>query len=357
MTSTTYGEKPVWGLGRPHIGPVRLLLSWVLSTVALLVACWIVPGASVESFGAAFVAAAVIAVLNAILPPVIAALKLPLMLVLGLLLVLIADSLMLLAADNFTNGKLSIDSFGAALLVALVASAVSVVLDVMLRDERRRRLHAAGDAPHRASVRGTRVESDVPGIVLPRDRRARPAGAASGDARRQRADDGALARRRVPPAGRVGDGPLLADRRLAGGHPPRLERGHPRLPLGREGDGAVDGLLCAAGLRGDRATARRAAGSSRDGGASRGNLLSGEADHVHPHGQPDGGGEEGEPGLPGLPRQRVQRDADARPAFWEVMLELIAPRHARSAATCARAGTVAATTRCCGPRSAWSSAT
>ena len=61
MTSTTYGEKPVWGPSRPHIGPVRLLVSWVLSTVALLVAAWIVPGADVESFGGAFVAAAVIA--------------------------------------------------------------------------------------------------------------------------------------------------------------------------------------------------------------------------------------------------------------------------------------------------------
>ena len=28
MTTTTYGEKPVWGPARPHIGPVRLLISW-----------------------------------------------------------------------------------------------------------------------------------------------------------------------------------------------------------------------------------------------------------------------------------------------------------------------------------------
>ena len=86
MTTTTYGEKPVWGPKRPHIGPIRLLTSWVLATVALLVAAWIVPGAEVESFGGAFVAAAVIAILNAMLPPVIAALRLPLMLVTGLLL-------------------------------------------------------------------------------------------------------------------------------------------------------------------------------------------------------------------------------------------------------------------------------
>jgi uncharacterized membrane protein YvlD (DUF360 family) len=95
--TTTYGVDPVWGLGRPHIKPLRLLVSWVLSTLALVVACWIVPGAAVNGFWAALAAAALIAVLNAILPPIIAALRLPWMLVVGLLLILIVDALMLLA--------------------------------------------------------------------------------------------------------------------------------------------------------------------------------------------------------------------------------------------------------------------
>ena len=115
MTTATYGAKPVWGPKRPHIGPIRLVTSWLLATVALLVAAWIVPGADVRSFWGAFVAAAVIGVLNALLPPVIAALRLPLMLVTGLLLILILDALMLLAADRITDGDLSVDSFWSAL--------------------------------------------------------------------------------------------------------------------------------------------------------------------------------------------------------------------------------------------------
>ena len=55
---------------------------------------------AVNGFWAAILAAAVIALLNAILPPVVAALRLPLTLVLGFLLVLVLDALMLLAADN-----------------------------------------------------------------------------------------------------------------------------------------------------------------------------------------------------------------------------------------------------------------
>src|SRR6185503_6777054 len=60
-----------------------------------------------------------------------AALRLPLTLVFGFLLVLVLDALMLLAADNVTDGDLHVDGFWSALLVALVASAVTLVLQVV----------------------------------------------------------------------------------------------------------------------------------------------------------------------------------------------------------------------------------
>ena len=53
MTTTDYGEKAVWAPMRPRIGLVRVLVTWIVSTVALLVAAWIVPGADVESLGRA----------------------------------------------------------------------------------------------------------------------------------------------------------------------------------------------------------------------------------------------------------------------------------------------------------------
>src|ERR1700752_1512624 len=131
MTTTRYGQTPTWQPQVPRLRPVRLMLTWLVATASLIFAAWIVPGADVKSFWGAVVAAAVIGILNAILPPVIAALRLPLMLVVGLLLILVLDALMLLAADNITNGALSVDSFWWALGVALVASAVSVVLEVV----------------------------------------------------------------------------------------------------------------------------------------------------------------------------------------------------------------------------------
>jgi len=63
--------------------------------------------------------------------PLVAAIRLPLTLVLGFLIVLVLDALMLLAADSLTDGDLHVDGFWSALLVALVASAVTLVLQVV----------------------------------------------------------------------------------------------------------------------------------------------------------------------------------------------------------------------------------
>jgi uncharacterized membrane protein YvlD (DUF360 family) len=144
---------------------VRLLVAWLLSAAALLAAAWIVPGASTSDFGGALVAALVIAILNAVLPPLVAALHLPLMLLTGFLLILIVDALMLLAADNITNGDLTVDSFWSALGVALVAAAVGVILDAVAGSNDddtytfrvTQRIARRGEKP---------VSTDAPGIVF-----------------------------------------------------------------------------------------------------------------------------------------------------------------------------------------------
>ena len=111
----------------------------------------------------AFAAAAVIGILNALLPPIVAALRLPLMALVGFLLVLVLDAAMLLAADAITGGDLHVDGFWAALGVALVAAAAGLALGVLfgVDDEGL----AARDRPNRASREGP-VASDAPGIVF-----------------------------------------------------------------------------------------------------------------------------------------------------------------------------------------------
>jgi uncharacterized membrane protein YvlD (DUF360 family) len=162
--SNGYGEAPAWVVERPRFQPGQLVLSWLLGAVSLLVATELVPGASASTLRAAIVAAALIAILNAILPPLVAALRLPFTALLGFFGVLALDAGMLLLADRYSKG-LSIDSFWSALGVALVAAAVGVVLSVLLgtNDDDVYSLRVVQRIARRS---GERVVTDRPGIVF-----------------------------------------------------------------------------------------------------------------------------------------------------------------------------------------------
>ena len=341
-----YDERVTWQPERPRFRPVRLILAWIVGAAAVYVAAAIVPGVDLGETGGAFLVAAVIAVLNAILPPIVAALRLPFMLGLGFLLVLVVDALVLvIAAEHHRRRFLTVDSFWDALLAALVIAAVTVVLAVVFgtNDDDDYTLRVVQRIARR---QGGGEHTDVPGILyleidglaLPVLRRAMRDGNAPTMARWLA---GGHARAR-----RVGDRPLVADGCEPGGDPARLERGHPGVPLGGEGDGDADGLL------GARRTARRSSAGTRpgigllvNGGASRGNLLSGEAEEVI------------------LTVSRIEAEKRANPGYraffangYNVTRSLVlfvlggdprdAPRRcAPRGATCARAGTAAASTR------------
>jgi len=126
-----YGEAVQWSPQPPRFRLVRVLVSWLVATVALLVAAAVVPGVSVHGFGGALLAAALVAVLNAVLPPAVAALRLPFTLALGFVLVLFVDALMLLVVSDAASNAIEVDTFGDALLASLVMAAASVVLEVI----------------------------------------------------------------------------------------------------------------------------------------------------------------------------------------------------------------------------------
>ena len=126
-----YGEAVTWQPERPRFKPLRLLLSWALTAASLWVAATILPGVDIAGAGGAFLVAAVVAVLNALLPPVLAALRLPFMLLLGFVLVLVLNALVLQIASRWLENTFVVDDFGWALLAALIVAAVSIVLEVI----------------------------------------------------------------------------------------------------------------------------------------------------------------------------------------------------------------------------------
>ena len=159
-----YGQSTAWQPERPRFRVFPLLVSWLATGVALMVAAAILPGVSVNNFWGALVVAAVVAALNAVIPPVLAALRLPLTLVLGFLVVLVADALILqIAAElRVTEGAFSVDNFGWALLAALVVAAVSVVLAVILGSDD---MSSIRIAQRIAKRQGIIASTDVPGII------------------------------------------------------------------------------------------------------------------------------------------------------------------------------------------------
>jgi uncharacterized membrane protein YvlD (DUF360 family) len=144
---------------------VRLLTTWLVAAVAVLFAAAIIPGVSVGSFGDAVVAAAVIGVLNALLPPIVAALRLPFTLVVGFPLILILDALILLLTSHISTRAIHVDSFGWALLAAVVIAGATVVVEVIVgtNDDDTYSLRVIRRIARR---QGVNWRTDVPGLLM-----------------------------------------------------------------------------------------------------------------------------------------------------------------------------------------------
>jgi uncharacterized membrane protein YvlD (DUF360 family) len=78
--------------------------------------------------GAGALVALSLALLNAIVPPIFAALRLPFMVAIGFILVLLVDAALQMLIDDAFSDWIRVDSFGDALLTALLISAVSMLL-------------------------------------------------------------------------------------------------------------------------------------------------------------------------------------------------------------------------------------
>jgi uncharacterized membrane protein YvlD (DUF360 family) len=279
MPEPAYGQTPPWQPAKPTYKPVRLLISWFLSAVAVVVAAAILPGVRIDGFLGAVAVAAVVAVLNAVLPPLFAALRLPFMLLLGFLIGIVLDAVVLKVASDILDDALYIDSFGWALLAALVVAAVGVVLEVLFgtNDDDTYTVRVTQRiARHQGGIEHT----DVPGIVyLEIDGLARPV---------------------LQRAMRDGNAPTMARWIAQGDH--HLIEWEPDLSsqTGASQAGILLGsnenipafrwveketatmMTCSAPPDCAELERRHATGVGLlvNGGASRGNLLSGEADAV-----------------------------------------------------------------------------
>lgn len=104
-----------------------ILIKWIILTLAILVASYIVKGIHVRNFGAALFAAAALGMLNFLVRPILVVLTIPItILTLGLFLLVINAAMLKLAA-GFIRG-FRIDGFLPAVWASIIISLVNWAL-------------------------------------------------------------------------------------------------------------------------------------------------------------------------------------------------------------------------------------
>lgn len=113
---------------------LRLLIVWLINAVALIAVAYLMPSISVSSFGAALVAALVLGLVNAVVRPVLVLLTLPVtILTLGLF-IFVLNGLLFWMVGSWLEG-FNVGGFWAGVFGAIVFSLVSWLLSALvLRD-------------------------------------------------------------------------------------------------------------------------------------------------------------------------------------------------------------------------------
>jgi putative membrane protein len=113
-----------------------LVVRWLFLTVAILVAAHLIDGFEVKGFWSAFLAAAILGVLNALFRPVLIILTLPInILTLGLFTFVINAILVMMVSG--VVGGFEVHGFWSALLGSLIISLVSWLLNSFINEQGR----------------------------------------------------------------------------------------------------------------------------------------------------------------------------------------------------------------------------
>ena len=121
---------------------MRILIHWLITSVALVVAAWLVPGIRVEREAwTIFAAMAVIlGLVNAIVRPLLKVMSYPLIILTLGLFVLVINGLTLWMASaiavRWFHVGFYVDGFAPAFIGALIVSIVSVILTAILAPKR-----------------------------------------------------------------------------------------------------------------------------------------------------------------------------------------------------------------------------
>jgi putative membrane protein len=119
----------------------RLLLAWIGNSLAILFAAWLFDGVTVSSTQDAFIAGAVLGIVNSVVRPILVILTLPVtILTLGLFYFIISAFCLWLVSSLLAGFEVDgvITTILAAIIISLVSTVITKTLQGATKDDRRR---------------------------------------------------------------------------------------------------------------------------------------------------------------------------------------------------------------------------
>jgi putative membrane protein len=113
---------------------MRLLLVWLINALALIAVAYLMPGVSVSSFGAALVAALVLGLINAVVRPILVLLTLPVTLLTLGLFIFVLNGLLFWMVGTWLEG-FEVAGFWSGVFGAILFSLVSWALSALVLKE------------------------------------------------------------------------------------------------------------------------------------------------------------------------------------------------------------------------------
>ncbi|MFC4387066.1 phage holin family protein [Gracilibacillus marinus] len=113
---------------------MRWILSLVLNALALMLIDYLFDGITINGFMIALLASVILAVLNAIVKPILVVLTLPITIVtLGLFLFVI-NAITLMLTQALLGDQFVIDGFGTAIIAAILFSILNIFINKIVKD-------------------------------------------------------------------------------------------------------------------------------------------------------------------------------------------------------------------------------
>jgi putative membrane protein len=106
---------------------MKILIKWLLMTASIMITAYLLPGISIQSFGTALVTALVLGLINAVLRPILVVLTLPFTIITLGFFILVLNGLLVLLTSAIVTG-FSVVNIWWAMLFSIVFSVISFVL-------------------------------------------------------------------------------------------------------------------------------------------------------------------------------------------------------------------------------------